>query len=183
MPTTFNVDTLTAAQKTAASDVQTLAASTFAGFEKLVALNLNVVRSALAQTSPDMLSAFSAKTPSDALAAQAAIGKQLAEQAVAYSRSVYAIAADVSTALNNVVEARAASGQKQMEATIEDLLKSAPAGSEPIVAAYQSAWKATQNAIAVAKSSTLKAVELADKQTRQLTDNAMSVVKTHSRFK
>ena len=183
MQTTFNVDTLTAAHKAAASDAQALAASTLAGFEKLVALNLTMARSALTKTSPDLLSAFSAKNPADALAAQASMAKPLAEQAVAYSRSVYAIAADVNATLTKIVEAQAASGQKQMEATIEALLKNAPAGSEPMVAAYKTALTASQNAIAMAKSSAMKAAEMADKQAKQLTDNALSVVKTHSRLK
>jgi Zn-dependent protease with chaperone function len=117
------------------------------------------------------------------LAAQASMAKPLAEQAVAYSRSVYAIAADVNATLTKIVEAQAASGQKQMEATIEALLKNAPAGSEPMVAAYKTALTTSQNAIAMAKSSAMKAVEMADKQTKQLTDNALSVVKTHSRLK
>lgn len=183
MQTTFNVDTLMAANKTAASEAQALAASTFAGFEKLVALNVTMARSALTQTSPDLLSAFSAKNPSDALAAQASMVKPLAEQAVAYSRSVYAIATDVSAELSKVAEAQVVSGQKQMGATLEALLKNAPAGSEPMVTAFKTAVTSSQNAIDMAKSSAMKAVEMADHQTRQLMENAMSVVKTTSRRK
>lgn len=183
MNTTFNVDTLLVAHKNATTEAQAIATTAFAGFEKLVALNLNLARSALTQTSPDLLSAFSAKNPSDALAAQASLVKPMAEQAVAYSRSVYAIAADVGAELSKAAETQAAEGQKQWEATLEALMKNAPAGTESMVAAYKTAMTTSQNAIAVAKSSAMKAVEMADKQARQLTDNAMSVVKTSSRRK
>ena len=183
MQTTFNIDALTAAHKTAASDAQALAASSFEGFEKLVALNMSVARTALTQTSPDLLSAFSAKSPSDALAAQASMVKPLAEQAVAYGRSVYTIAADVNAQLTKVAEAQAATGQKQIDATLDAMLQNAPAGSEPMVTAFKTAVTTGQNAIQTAKSSAKKAAEMADQQARQLIDNTMGMVKTTSRRK
>jgi hypothetical protein len=70
-----------------------------------------------------------------------------------------------------------------MDATLDALLKNAPAGSEPMVTAFKTAMTTSQNAIDMAKSSALKAVEMADQQARQLMDNAMSVVKTTSRRK
>jgi phasin family protein len=181
--TTFTVDTLLAAQQNAASEAQSLASTAFAGFEKLVNLNLNVARSALTQTSPDLASAFSAKNPADALAAQTALVKPLAEQAVAYGRSVYAIATDVGAEFSKAAEAQAAAGQKQLDAAVEALTKNAPAGSETLVAAYKTALSASQNAMAAAKSSASKAVEMADKQTNQLVDNALSAVKAAPRKK
>jgi phasin family protein len=185
--TTFTVDTLLAAQQNAASEAQSLASTAFAGFEKLVNLNLNlnlnVARSALTQTSPDLASAFSAKNPADALAAQTALVKPLAEQAVAYGRSVYAIATDVGAEFSKAAEAQAAAGQKQLDAAVEALTKNAPAGSETLVAAYKTALSASQNAMAAAKSSASKAVEMADKQANQLVDNALSAVKAAPRKK
>jgi phasin family protein len=183
MTTTFNVDALLSAQKAAATEAQVLASTAFAGFEKLVALNLGVARSALTQTTPDLVSALGAKNPTDALAAQASLVKPLAEQAIAYGRSVYAIATDVGSELSKAAEAQVAAGQKQLDAAVDVLSKNAPAGSEPLVSAYKTAVSAGQNAIAVAKSSALKAVEMADKQTHQLVENALSAVKTPSRKK
>lgn len=183
MNTTFNVDTLLAAHKSATTEAQALASTAFAGFEKLVALNLDVARSALTQTTPDLVSAFGAKNPTDALAAQTSLVKPLAEQAIAYSRSVYAIATDVGAELSKAAEAQAAAGQKQLDAAVEALSKNAPAGSESLVTAYKTALSASQNAIAMAKSSALKAVEMADKQTSQLVENALGAVKTTSRKK
>jgi len=181
--TTFNLDTLLAAQKAAALEAQNLATTAFAGFEKLVALNMGLARAALTQTTPDLVSTLGAKNPTDALAAQTSLVKPLAEQAIAYSRSVYAIATDVSAELGKVADAKAAETQKQLDAAVDALSKNAPAGSESLVTAYKTALSASQNAIAMAKSSALKAVEMADKQATQLADTAMSVVKTTPRKK
>lgn len=183
MNTTFNVDTLMAAQKTAATEAQALASTAFAGFEKLVALNMDVARSALTQTAPDLASALSAKNPADALAAQTSLVKPLAEQAVAYGRSVYAIATDLGAELGKAADAKAAEAQKQIDAAVEAMAKNAPAGSEPLVTAYKTALSASQNAIALAKSSAMKAAEMADKQTSQLVENTLGAVKTTSRKK
>lgn len=183
MNTTFNVYTLLAAQKSAAAEAQALASTAFAGFEKLVALNMDVARAAIHQTAPDLTAALAAKNPADALAAQSALVKPLAEQAIAYGRSAYAIATDVGAELTKVADVKAAEAQKQLDAAVDALAKNAPAGSEPLVTAYKTAVSASQNAIAVAKSSALKAVEMADKQTTQLVDNALGAVKTTSRKK
>lgn len=180
MTTTFNVDTLVAAQKAAATEAQALATKAFAGFEKLVTLNLDVARSALTQTTPDVMASMSAKTPADALAAQTSLVKPLAEQAIAYGRSVYAIAADVGAELSKAAEAQLAAGQKQVDAAVEAISKNAPAGSEQIITAYKTAVSSSQNAIAMAKSSATKAVEMADKQASQLVENVLGAVKTTS---
>jgi hypothetical protein len=52
-----------------------------------------------------------------------------------------------------------------------------------MVTAFKTAVTSSQNAIDMAKSSAMKAVEMADHQTRQLMENAMNVVKTTSRRK
>lgn len=183
MNTTFNVDTVLAANKAAATEAQALATTAFAGFEKLVTLNLSVARSALTQTTPDLMAAFAAKTPADAMAAQTSMVKPMAEQAIAYGRSVYAIASDVGAELSKAAEAQAAASQKQIDAAVDALAKNAPAGSEPIVTAYKTALSSSQSAIAMAKSSAMKAVEMADKQASQLVENALGAVKTTSRKK
>jgi len=183
MTNTFNADALIAAQKSAATEAQALAATAFSGFEKLVNLNMGVARAALTQTSPDLVSAFGAQNPTDALAAQTSLVKPLAEQAIAYGRSVYEIATDVGTELTKVAEAKAAETQKQMDAAVEAMAKNAPAGSESLVTAYKTALSSGQKAMEMAKSSAQKAVEMADKQASQLVDNAMNSVKTTTRKK
>ena len=181
--TTLNLEQIVAANKAAATEVQNLATTGLAGFEKLVTLNMAAAKSALFDTSADFMAAFSTQNPTDALAAQAALVKPLAEKSVAYGRSVYAIATETSAELTKSVEAKVAEGQKAVAGVVETLVKSAPAGSESIVAMFTQAVSAGQTAIDTAKSSAQKAVEMVEKQTNSAVENAFSAVKTPSRKK
>jgi phasin family protein len=181
--TTLNVEQIVAANKAAVAETQALAASAFAGFEKLVALNLAATKSALFDTTGDFASSFSAKSPADALAAQASLVKPLAEQAIAYGRSVYAIAAGTSAELSVAAEGKLAEAQKAFAVALDDMAKNAPAGTESVVAVVKSAVTAGQNAVESAKASAKKAVELAEKQANSATEAALSAVKTTSRKK
>jgi phasin family protein len=179
----MNVEQVLAANKAAVAEAQALAASAFAGFEKLVTLNLATTKSALFDTTGDFASAFSAKNPTDALAAQAAMVKPLAEQAIAYGRSVYAIATETTAELTAATEGKLAEAQKTMAAALETMTKNAPAGTEQVVAAVKAAVVAGQNAMDSAKVSAKKAVEMAEKQAFTATESALNSVKTTSRKK
>ena len=174
--TTMNVEQILAANKTAVAEAQALAASAFAGFEKLVALNVATTKSALFDTTGDFTSAFSAKNPTDALAAQTALIKPMAEQAIAYGRSVYAIATETSAELTSATEAKLAEAQKAATAAFDNMAKNAPAGSESVFAVVKSAVTASQNALDSAMASAKKAVELAEKQAITATEQALSSV-------
>lgn len=182
MTATLNVEQILAANKTAAAEAQALAATAFAGFEKLVALNVAATKSALFETA-DFSSIFSAKNPTDALAAQASLVKPMAEKSIAYGRSVYAIASETGAELTAAAEGKFAEAQKTAAAALDNMAKNAPAGTESVVAVVKSAVAASQNALETAKASAKKAVEVAEKQANALTDNVLGAVKTNSRKK
>lgn len=181
--TTFTVEQLVAANKTAVADMQALTATALAGFEKLVELNMAATKSALFDSTPDFMAALGAKTPVDALAAQAALVKPLAEKSIGYSRALYAIAQETGAELSKSAEAKLAESQKAMASAVAALAKNAPAGSESLVAMFSTAVNAGNNAIDAAKTSAKKAVEMAEKQTNAVVDSALSSVKTTSRKK
>jgi phasin family protein len=178
MTTTMNIEQILAANKTAAAEAQALAATAFAGFEKLVALNLAATKSALFDTTSDFTSAFSAKNPTDALAAQASLVKPLAEKSLAYGRSVYAIATETGAELSAAAEGKLAEAQKTLATAMDTMVKNAPAGTESLVAVVKSAVAASQNAMDSAKASAKQALATAEKQAATLADNALSSVKT-----
>lgn len=183
MTATMTVEQILAANKTAAAEVQALAATAFAGFEKLVALNMAATKSALFDTTADFTSAFSAKNPTDALAAQASLVKPLAEKTLAYGRSVYEIATETGAELSAAAEGKFAEAQKTVATGLETMAKNAPAGTESLVAVVKSAVAASQNALESAKASAKQAVATAEKQAAALADNALSAVKTTSKKK
>lgn len=181
--TTLTVEHILAANKAALADAQGVASAALAGFEKLVALNIAATKSALFDTSADVMSAFTAQSPSDALAAQASLVKPLAEKTVAYGRSVYAIATEAGAELTKVSDAKAAESQKAVISALEEMAKNAPAGSEPVFVALKSAVTAGHQAIETAKSTAKKAVEVAEKQAASVTETALNSVKAPSRKK
>lgn len=181
--TTLNIEQILAANKTAAAEAQALAATAFEGFEKLVALNVAATKSALFDTTGDVTAVFSAKNPTDALAAQAALVKPMAEKAISYGRSVYAIASETSAEFNAAAEGKLAEAQKNLTAAMDNMAKNAPAGTESVVAVVKSAVAASQNALDTAKASAKKAVEMAEKQANAVTETALGAVKTNSRKK
>ena len=183
MTATMTVEQILAANKTAAAEAQALAATAFAGFEKLVALNMAAAKSALFDTTADFTSAFSAKNPTDALAAQASLVKPMAEKSIAYSRALYSIAQETSAELTKSADAKMAESQKALASAVATMAKNAPAGSESLVAMFTTAVTTGQNAIETAKTSAKKAVEMAEKQTNSMVDSALSSVKTTSRKK
>jgi len=184
MSTTLTLDQILAANKAAITEAQELTANAFASFEKLVGLNLAVAKSALLETSGDVISALgSAQNPSEALAAQATLVKPLAEKSLAYGRSVYAIAAETTAEFSKVAEGKLAEGQKAFVSALDAAAKNAPAGSESVVAAIKSAVVAGNNAMETAKSSAKKAVEMAEKQVSAAADTAINTVKAAPRKK
>ena len=179
--TTFDFEHFAATTKQSVAEAQGLAASAFLGFEKLVALNLATVKSSLFETSGDFYAVFSAKSPTDALAAQASLAKPIAEKTVAYGRSVIAIATETSAEFTKVAEARVAEGQKNFAAALDLLSKNAPSGSDQVVAAIKSAVSAGQQAVDTAKNSVRKVSELIEKQATSASDAALEAVKASTR--
>lgn len=180
---TLNVENLTSAHKNAFALAQNVATVVLSGVEKYAELNLGATKAALLETGDDFLSALGASSATDALAAQASLVKPLIEKTISYNRSVYGIAAETNSALLELVEAQFAEVQKTMLASMDELVKNAPAGSESLVAIFKSSVTAGQNAIDTAKQSAKKAVEQAEQQVAAVTDTALQNVKTTTRKK
>ena len=109
---------MTAEQMLAAhkANVETLFGMTnkaFEGVEKLVELNLQVARAALAESADTTKAALSVKDAQELLALQAGMLQPAAEKAAAYSRHLYDIAAATNADLAKMAEAQLSDGQKK----------------------------------------------------------------------
>ena len=135
----------------------------FAGFEKLVDLNLKVVKATLDEVAQTSQQAFSVKDPQEATAFATSLVQPGAEKALAYGKHVYDIVAGVQGELAKLAETQIAAGQQQVADAVEQLAKNAPTGSESAVAllksslasangAYDSLTKAAKQAAEVAES-------------------------------
>ena len=172
---TYTAEQFVATQKTNVEALEGLAAQAFSGFEKLVELNLATSKSALEESFGQLQAALDAKDPQELTTLQAGLLKPLAEKSAAYGKQVYAVVTDTSAELTKAFEAKAGEAKAAFSAAVENLTKSAPAGSETAVAAFKSAVAAGQNIIETAQGTAKKAMEMAEANMATASDNVVDV--------
>jgi phasin family protein len=114
----------------------------FAGFEKLVALNLQVSKTALAESQDIVTKAISSGNPGELLALQASLSQPAGEKLVAYGRSVHAIVSEVQSDIAAAATQQGEQLQRDTQGFVESLKKSAPVGSESAISAWNSIFSA-----------------------------------------
>lgn len=176
-----------ASQKAALDNFFALQNSAFSGFEKLVDLNLRVVRATIDEAAQKAQAAAVLEDPQQAVAFATGLAQPSTEKVLAYGKHVYDIVSGVQTEVAKLAEAQIAQNQRQIAEAVEQLSKNAPAGAESAVAlvksslasansAYDSIAKATKQAvevtesnIAAATSATFEAAETAKQAVAQST--------------
>lgn len=152
-----------ARQKAAVNTFVAAQTAVFEGFEKLIDLNLKVVKATLDEVSQKSQQAADLKDAQEVSSFISASAQPSADKALAYSKHVYDIFAGVQSELSKLAEAQITEGRQQVSAAVEQLTKNAPAGSESAVAmlksslatatsAYDSLTKAAKQAADVAES-------------------------------
>ena len=158
----LNNEQFAAAQKAQLATLMGLAATGLDAAEKIVALNLETARAALADADAQAQSLLSAKDVQSLFALQAELLQPSAEKTGAYGRKLYDIVAGVQAELSQVAEAGTADAQKKFAALVESAAKSAPAGSEQAVAMAKAAFAAANDAFGNAQKAAKQAAEVAE---------------------
>lgn len=158
----LNNEQFAAAQKAQLATLMGLATTGLDAAEKIVALNLETARAALADADAQAQSLLSAKDVQSMFALQAELLQPSAEKTGAYGRKLYDIVAGVQAELSQVAEAGAADAQKKFAALVESAAKSAPAGSEQAVAMAKAALAAANDAFGNAQKAAKQAAEVAE---------------------
>ena len=158
----LNNEQFAAAQKAQLATLMGLAATGLDAAEKLVALNLETARAALADADAQAQSMLSAKDVQALLSLQAELLQPAPEKAGAYGRKLYDIVAEVQAEMSKVAEAGAADAQKKFAALVESAAKNAPAGSEQAVAMAKAAFAAANDAFGNAQKAAKQAAEVAE---------------------
>lgn len=174
-------------QKAVVNNIVAAQNALFNGFEKLVDLNLKVIKATLGDVAQTSQQATDAKDPQEAVALVSSLAQPATEKAAAYSKDVYKIVSQVSNELLQLSENHVAEVQKNLSESIDQLAKNAPTGSESAVAllkstlasannAYDSLNKAAkqaaevaENNLAAATAATVQATEQATKAATQAT--------------
>jgi len=150
-------------QKASLDNLLAIQGTFFGGFEKLVDLNLKVIKATIDEVAQKSQEAIELKDAQEAVAFSSGLVQPNAEKALAYSKHVYDILSGVQVDLSKLTEEQIAQGQRQVSDAIDQISKNAPTGSEGAVAllksslatansAYESVAKATRQASEAAES-------------------------------
>jgi phasin family protein len=134
----------------------------FEGVEKLVELNMQATKAALAETANHAQAVMGAKDAQEFMALQAGMVQPLAEKTAAYSRHLYDIASAAGADLGKTFEGQAAEAQQKLAGLIDSAAKNAPAGSETTVAVMKSAVAAANNAFESMQKAVKQATDMAE---------------------
>jgi len=150
----------------------------FEGVEKLVELNVQATKAALAESANHTQAVLGVKDAQELLALQAGLVQPLAEKTAAYSRHLYDIASAAGAELGKTFEGQAAEAQKKFVGLVDNAAKNAPAGSETAVAVLKSAVAAANNAFESVQKAVKQASDIAEANFNTVAASAVNATKT-----
>lgn len=149
-------------QKTHFENLFGLATKAFEGIEKLIELNVQVMKTTLVEGQENVQRMLSVKDAQELLAVQASFAQPIAEKALSYGKQVYDIASTTQTEFTRVAESQYEEQNRKVQALVDNVAKNAPAGSETAVAALKSAISAANTTYETVQKATKQAVEIAE---------------------
>jgi phasin family protein len=173
----LTAEQIVAAQKANIETLFGLTQKAFEGVEKLVELNVQATKAALAESANSTQALLSVKDAQELLTLQASLMQPLAEKTVAYSRHLYDIASGTSAEFGKAAETQATDAQKKFMALVDNAAKNAPAGSETAVAVMKSAVSAANNAMESVQKAVKQATEMAEANFNTVTAQAVNAAK------
>ena len=150
----------------------------FEGIEKLVELNVQATKAALAESANHAQAIMGVKDAQELLALQAGMVQPLAEKTAAYSKHLYDIAAAAGADMSKNIEAQSAETQKKVMGLVDSATKNAPAGSETAVAVMKSAVAAANNAFESVQKAVKQASDMAEANFNTASASALNATKT-----
>jgi phasin family protein len=154
-----------------------LAGKVFEGVEKLVALNLQVIRSTLAEAQENLTKVPGTPEPQQWFALQAGFIGPFAEKSLSYSRQVFDIASTTQTEVTQLAQTQYERYNNRVQALVEEAAKNSPAGSEAAIAAsttlYETLQKTGQQAVQAVESNFDAVTATASKAVRSNADQAL----------
>jgi phasin family protein len=168
---------IAASQKAGLDAFFGLTGKVFEGVEKLVALNLQVVKSTLAESRESLTKAPGTAEPQQWFTLQAGFTAPLAEKSLTYTRQLFDIASTTQAEVAQLAQTHCERYNANLQALIEEAAKSAPAGSEAAIAAWKSAISATATLYESLQKTGQQAVEMAGTNLEAVTASASKSAK------
>lgn len=177
----LTTEQITAAHKANLDTLFSLTSKTFEGIEKLVELNMQVAKTAIAEALESTQSLMAVKDAQELVALQSTLLQPSAEKAASYSRHLYDIVNSTNVAVSKVAEAQIADVQAKFSTVLESAAKNAPAGSENAVAMVKTAVAAANSAFESIQQATRQASEVAEANFEAAADSAVKATQTAAR--
>lgn len=149
----------------------------FEGVEKLVELNVQASKAALAETAHQTQALMGVKDAQELLAMHAGLMQPLTEKTAAYSRHLYDIATGTSAEISKAFEGQASEAQAKLIGSVDIATKNAPAGSEAAMAVMKSAVAAANNAFESIQKSVKQATDVAEANFATVSNTAINAAK------
>ncbi|MFD1556924.1 TIGR01841 family phasin [Paraburkholderia silviterrae] len=159
--TFFAPDRLRAHYESGVAVFFALAKPAFENFEATIALNMQTARATIAESEAALKSTLQISNPVELFTQQLNASQQAASKAMAYGRKLFDIAAHTHSEWVEVAQAQTVRQEQCVKALAERFSQSAPAGSEPFVAAMNSTFAAFGNAADSMRTMTRQAIEAA----------------------
>lgn len=168
---------IAASQKAGLDAFFGLTGKVFEGVEKLVALNLQAVRSTLVESQENLTKAPGTPNPQQWLTLQAGFTTPFAEKSLSYGRQLFDIASTTQAGVAQLAQTQYERYNARVQEFIEEASKSAPAGSEAAIAAWKTAISATTTLYESLQKAGQQAVEVAGSNLEAVTASASKAAK------
>ena len=153
---------IAATNKASVETLVGLANTQFATLARLTALNFNVAKSTFEESGSYTKSLLGAKDAQEFAALSATAAQPVLDKAIAYTSSVYEIAAQTQAEMSKFAEAQASEFNKNIIDYLDKISKNAPAGSDVAIAAVNSALAVANSAYDSISRVAKQASELAE---------------------
>ncbi|MCX4159808.1 MULTISPECIES: TIGR01841 family phasin [Paraburkholderia] len=158
----WNPERHAAAQRATAEASFATANQVFESFQKMVKLNLQAVKSGIAESEEIALNALSGKSPQEWVTLQGGVANLIPDRVQSYYGQLFAIASDAQLEFANVASEQFATQQSKLQSLIDDAAQHAPATSETAITAFKSAISATGNWYETTRKAVQQAIQVAE---------------------
>ncbi|MFM0206298.1 TIGR01841 family phasin [Paraburkholderia sediminicola] len=152
----------------------------FEGVEKLVALNLQVVKATLAEAQENLTKASGTTEPQQWFTQQAGFTGPFAEKSLSYGRQVFDIASTTQAEVTQLTQTYYERYNDRVQELVEQAAKHAPGGSEAAIAAWKSAIAATSTLCETLQRTAQQAVQAAESNFDAVTATASKAVRSNA---
>lgn len=166
-----------AAGKANVEALLSVASTQFAAIEKLANLNTSAMKTAFEDSVAHIRALAGAKDLQEYVSLQSAFAQPAIEKAIAYSKSVYELAADTSNELSKLAERRIAEWKESLVSFLDKAAKNAPAGSDVAVTAVKQMIAAANSAYDNFAKVAKQATEIAEANVNAATETVKGLAK------